>query len=86
LFPDAKAKENFGAVEENECLNKIVSLSDHVKKLLIGLMKIGKEKRAEQLVWLLKKYMKTIVSLFTNLKIIMTWMGNKIPRNSSYFN
>jgi hypothetical protein len=32
VVSDAKAKENFGAVEENECLNKIVSLSDHVKK------------------------------------------------------
>ena len=29
---DAKAKENFGSVETNECLNKIVSLSEHVKK------------------------------------------------------
>ena len=29
---DAKAKENFSAVEENECLNKVVSLADHVKK------------------------------------------------------
>jgi hypothetical protein len=32
VVSDAKAKENFGAVEENECLNKIVSLADHVKK------------------------------------------------------
>ena len=29
---DAKAKENFGPVEENECLNKVVSLAEHVKK------------------------------------------------------
>ena len=29
---DVKAKENFGAVDENECLNKIVSLAEHVKK------------------------------------------------------
>jgi hypothetical protein len=29
---DAKSKENFGAVEENECLNKVVSLAEHVKK------------------------------------------------------
>jgi hypothetical protein len=29
---DAKAKENFSGVEENECLNKIVSLAGHVKK------------------------------------------------------
>ena len=29
---DAKAKENFGSVETNECLNKIVSLAGHVKK------------------------------------------------------
>jgi len=29
---DAKAKENFGAVEKNECLNKVVALAEHVKK------------------------------------------------------
>jgi hypothetical protein len=29
---DAKSKENFGSVETNECLNKIVSLAGHVKK------------------------------------------------------
>ena len=29
---DAKAKENFSDVQTNECLNKIVSLADHVKK------------------------------------------------------
>jgi hypothetical protein len=29
---DVKAKENFSGVETNECLNKIVSLADHVKK------------------------------------------------------
>jgi len=29
---DAKAKENFGSVETNECLNKVVSLAEHVKK------------------------------------------------------
>lgn len=29
---DAKAKENFSDVQTNECLDKIVSLADHVKK------------------------------------------------------
>lgn len=71
---DAKAKENFGPVEENECLNKVVSLAEHVKKF-DWIDEDWKKKKAEQLVWLPKKYTKTIVSLFTNLKTIMTMAG-----------